>query len=142
MIASQKEPTRYEILVESPDDLAVRIVRSTSGTISVPELGVTIEPGPLSDAFVSNVEGVLERIKSVLFQAIDFAEHASEKEKGKELLEKINSIKKGDVSVRIIIDDPLGNSAIISDKAKKRVLTDEEFKKLKLGMMVLELSDR
>jgi len=38
----------------------------------------------------------------------------------------------------VVIDDPFGNSAIISEKARKRALTEQEVKELKTGMFILE----
>ena len=37
-----------------------------SAAIEIPELGVRIDPGPSCQGFVSNVEGVLDRIEQVV----------------------------------------------------------------------------
>ena len=53
-------------MVDSPEDLAIRVVRSMSASLEVPELGVRIDPGPACQGFVSNVEGVLDRIEQIV----------------------------------------------------------------------------
>ncbi|MDD5503197.1 MAG: ZPR1 zinc finger domain-containing protein [Candidatus Thermoplasmatota archaeon] len=138
LIVSQKEPTRYEIFVDSEDDMMVRVIRSTSGTIKFPDLGITVEPTPLSESFISNVEGVLNRVKDVLMQAIDGADTESQKLLGKRLAETIELVRNGKQPTTFILDDPFGNSAIVSEKVKKRLLTEEEVRELKIGMFVLE----
>lgn len=114
-----------------------RVVRSSSGTIRIPEIGATVEPGPLAESFVSNIEGVLERIKNVTGD-MD-TENSGKK---KEILERIEKIRNGEEKATLIIDDPLGNSAIIGKKAKKRKLTDNELKKLKVGMTIFDMGIR
>ena len=66
ILLSQKEPVRYTLTISSLEDLDVRVIRSSSGTIRVPELGIDVEPGPASEAYVSNVEGVLTRIRDIV----------------------------------------------------------------------------
>jgi zinc finger protein len=57
ILLCQKEPARYSLEVTDLEDLNARVIRSSSGTIRVLELGVDIEPGPASDLHISNVEG-------------------------------------------------------------------------------------
>ncbi len=135
MISSINEPTRYEYVINSKSDMRIRVVRSSSGTISIPEIGASVEPGPVSEGFVSNIEGILERIKNVTEDM-----ETKNKKKKKEILEEIEKIRNGKEKATLIIDDPLGNSAIIGKKAKKRKLTDKEIKKLKTGMIIFESS--
>lgn len=112
-----KEPTRYTFEAQNTKDLSVRIVRSSEGTIKLPSLKITIEPGPTSDGFVTNVEGILQRVKKIVEEQRDSAEDDETKKKAKNLLKKIWKIECGDEPVKIIIEDPTGNSAIISEKA-------------------------
>src|SRR3990170_4606625 len=48
------------------EDVIARVVRSSSCTIRIPEVGAVMEPGPQSEAFISNVEGVLGRFRDIL----------------------------------------------------------------------------
>ena len=114
----EKEPSRYTIEVNSDKDMSVRVVKSSSGTVKIPQLKVSIEPGVASIGYVTNIEGVLERIKKIVEDERDSTEDDDVKDNAKKLLKKIWKIKLGDLPIKIIIEDPSGNSAIISDKAK------------------------
>ncbi len=48
---NEREPARYELQFSS-NDFTTRVIRSTSGTMQIPELGVTVEPGSGSEAFI------------------------------------------------------------------------------------------
>lgn len=133
LILGEKEPVRYELRIKSKDDLNARVVRATSGTIRIPELGIDIEPGPISESFVSNIEGVLERVKGILQNVMLWGEKEKTK-RAKELLSMLEKIKAGKHEITVIIEDPLGNSAIIAEGAVKRVLSKEEAAHLKFNI--------
>ncbi|MCZ7356274.1 MAG: ZPR1 zinc finger domain-containing protein [Candidatus Methanoperedens sp.] len=137
LIMAQREPVHFELKVRDLDDLNARVVRSTSGTIRIPELGIDIEPGPASESFVSNIEGVLERVEEILEMVERWGE-AGKTERAHELMSIIERIKAGEHEVTVIIEDPLGNSAIIAEKAISRELTGEEAANLRTGMIVFE----
>ena len=133
------EPRRYEFVVEGPEDLKVRVVRSSSATIRIPELGVLIEPGPASEGFISNVEGILDRVEAVVAMMGRFAETPEEKAKASEALARIWEAREGRLRFTLIIEDPLGNSLIAPpDKSRLKVrrLTEEELKHLKSGPLI------
>jgi len=121
MVLGEAEPARWEIRVEGPEDLAARVVRSASGAIRIPELGVEIDPGPACEGFVSNVEGVLDRIEDVVTGVLTWAE-GEERENALALRERIGLAREGSVPFTLSIEDPTGNSAIISPKAEKTPL--------------------
>ena len=110
------EPLRFTFRVESIDDLSVRVVRSMSGTLRIPELGVEIDPGPACEGFVTNVEGVLERILSVVEGVLVWAED-DERTRAECLKAEIADAMAGEFPITLIIEDPTGNSAIVSDRA-------------------------
>lgn len=144
ILLSQNEPARYILEVTEPDDLDARVVRSCSGTIRIPELGVDVEPGCASESYISNVEGVLARVAGIVAFATRSAREAGNAEatrRGEEILESIDLAKKGQFKLTFLIEDPLGNSAIASDKAVKTALTDEEIACLKTGMIMLDAGD-
>ncbi|MFA4825163.1 MAG: ZPR1 zinc finger domain-containing protein [Methanoregula sp.] len=118
------EPVRYVYRAATPEDLAVRVVRSMSAAIEIPELGVRIDPGPTCQGFVSNIEGVLDRIVQAVGSAIIDGDE-EERENARILLEKIARVKCGELPVTIILEDPTGNSAIVSDRAEKSSYTVE-----------------
>ncbi len=111
-------------------------MRSKSGTIELEEIGVKIEPGPAAEGFITNVEGVLERVRETLLMAREFRRQEGDEEavkKADEILEYIEEVKEGKKPLTVRIADPLGNSALIGEKVKSRLLTEEEIKKLSLG---------
>jgi zinc finger protein len=110
------EPLRFTFRVESIDDLSVRVIRSMSGTLRIPELGVEIDPGPACEGFVTNVEGVLERIRSVVEGVLAWAE-GEERIRAECLKAEIADAIAGELPITLIIEDPTGNSAIVSDRA-------------------------
>ncbi len=118
MVLTDGEPARWELRVEQPEDLTIRVVRSSSAKLEIPELGVEIDPGPACEGFVSNVEGVLDRIDNVVAGVLTWAE-GEERENALALRERIGWAREGRVPLTLSIEDPSGNSAIISDKAKK-----------------------
>ena len=144
ILLSQKEPARYTLEVNDMNDLDARVIRSSSGTIRVPELGVDIEPGPASESYISNVEGVLDRITEVVVFATTSARQSGDNDKmcrGEQILENIELARQGQFKLTFMIEDPLGNSAIASEKAIKSLLTDEEIADLKTGTILLDACD-
>ncbi len=142
ILLTQKEPSRYTLEVTAIADLDARVIRSSSGTIRVPELGIDVEPGYASESYISNVEGVLDRIEDIVAFATRSAREASSFEstrRGEEILEKIDLARRGQFKLTFVIEDPLGNSAIASEKAVKSPLTDEDIAGLKTGMVLLDV---
>jgi zinc finger protein len=111
------EPSRWELRIEYPEDMMVRVIRSTNGAISIPELGVRIDPGPACEGFISNVEGVLVRVDGVLSNLRSWAESDEERERIDTLKESIARIQEGQLPATLVIEDLSGNSAIIADRA-------------------------
>ena len=137
LILAQRNPVHYEMKVKSVEDLDARVVRSTSGTIRIPELGIDIEPGAASESFVSNIEGVIERVEEILHNVTLWGEEEKTK-RAEELLSIFEKVRVGEYEISVIIEDPMGNSAIIADHATNRELTEEEAAELKTGMIVFE----
>lgn len=117
----QKEPCKYTLEVSSEEDLNIRIIKSAQGTVKIPHI-TTIESGPASNGYITNVEGLLRRVKHIIEMARDSEEDANIKKKAKNLLKKLGKVLFGQEKIKIIIEDPSGNSAIISDKAQKSKL--------------------
>ena len=114
--ADKKEPSRYTIEINSEKDMKIRIVKSSHAVVKIPHI-VTITPGPDSEGYVSNIEGILTRVKDQIQSARDNEEDPQAKKKAKRLLKKLNKVMWGQEKIKITIEDPSGNSAIISDKA-------------------------
>ncbi len=140
MILASKEPMRYEMSVETPEDLDARVIRSISGTIRIPEMGIVIEPGTVSESYITNIEGILQRVQSVLMTASRWVQEDEEKfSRSQELLRMLEEVIAGKEKITVIIEDPLGNSAIISKKAIVTKLSKEDAEKLNTGMIVFDI---
>jgi zinc finger protein len=113
------KPVKYSFDVESEDDLQVRVVKSAAATIKIPRIG-SIEPGETANGYVTNVEGILNRIKHQVENFKENTDDDAEKKKAKALLKKLNRALWGQDKVKIVLEDPTGNSAIISDKTVKK----------------------
>jgi len=121
----QKEPTKQEFTVADDKDLNVRVVRSSEGIVTFGKLG-SMEPGENAEGFVTNIEGLLTRFKKVvegLRLTPEEAEEASEEDveasdKAREIIKKLTKVLVGHDKLTITIEDPSGNSAIISEKTK------------------------
>lgn len=117
-ILKNAEPSRWELCIECPDDMMIRVIRSMNGAISIPELGIRIDPGPACEGFISNVEGVLNRVDAVLGSLHTWAETDDERRRIDSLRESIARVKEGELPATLVIEDLSGNSAIIADRAK------------------------
>ena len=119
--AEQKEPCKYTLEINSEEDMKIRVVKSAIAIVKVPHL-MTIESGPAANGYVTNVEGILNRMKNALESAKEDAEDPVDKKKIKNMLKKLGKVIWGKEKAKLIIEDPSGNSAIISEKAEKSKL--------------------
>lgn len=133
----QKKPVKCTLQVDQ-SKLNTRIIKSQSATISIPELGLKVEPGPQSQGYISNVEGVLVRFENALKTALNWSEDDQIKKNAINLLDELELIKKDEKKVTLVVEDPFGHSMIGTDEAQCRELTDEELKKLKTGFIILD----
>ncbi|MBI2101273.1 ZPR1 zinc finger domain-containing protein [Candidatus Woesearchaeota archaeon] len=117
----QKEPVKFEFEISSEEDMKVRVVKSSEATVKIPHV-TTITPGPAAQGYVTNIEGILNRVKYQIESLKEAAEDDEDRQKAKNLLKKLTRIAWGQEKQKIIIEDPSGNSAIISDKAIKSPL--------------------
>ncbi len=117
----QKEPVKYEFEISGEGDMKVRVVKSSEAIVKLPHIA-TITPGPASQGYVTNIEGILNRVKYQIEAAKEAEEDKAENKKAKNLLKKLMKITWGQEKQKIIIEDPSGNSAIISDKSIKSPL--------------------
>jgi zinc finger protein len=54
----------------------------------------------------------------------------------------IDAVRKGESTMTLVIDDPFGNSAIISPRAQRRMLSESEACTLKTGILTVDVSER
>ena len=113
-----KPPAKYTLDITDSEDMSIRVIKSSQATVKVPRIA-SIEPGQAADGYVTNVEGIFQRIKDQLESIKNNDDDEDAKNKARKMIKKINRIIIGQDSAKLIIEDPSGNSAIISDKAVK-----------------------
>ncbi len=138
IILQQKEPLRHSMRVCNEGDLWARVIRSTSGTIRIPEWGIDIEPGPASEAYITNIEGVIERLQSVVSMAKRWSETDEERQRAESLLDTMRAARDGKPDFTLVIEDPLGNSAVIGESVEITKLSMEEAQNLPTGMFIVQ----
>lgn len=58
-----QEPLALTVKITSLEDLKIRVIKSGTATVSIPEFRATITPGPYSEGYISNVEGILAKVE-------------------------------------------------------------------------------
>jgi zinc finger protein len=112
----QREPVKVSIDVSGEKDMEIKVVKSSNAKVKIPYIA-DIEPGEASNGYVTNVEGLLKRVRQQVEAVRDTEEDDAVVKKAKNILKKLNRVMWGDETAKIIIEDPSGNSAILSDKA-------------------------
>ena len=64
--AEGKKPGAFSLNINNSEMLSVRIIRSSSCTVRISELGLEVEPGGATTGYVSNIEGVLNRFEDAI----------------------------------------------------------------------------
>ena len=107
-------PQRLKIRVCGENDLNILVIRASTARVLIPELGVSIDPGPSSQGFLTTIEGILFRIKEILeFIRDDEDVDPSEWNKKYRLIcDALN----GRLEFTLEIIDPHGVSKIISER--------------------------
>ncbi len=109
-ILKDEKPKRYKVKVDSEEKLNYRVIRSPYGNIQIPELGIAITATGFSEAFITNIDGLILRIEDTIREKIM---NEQNKEKVKEILKKLEKARKGEIKFTLILEDVTGNSAII-----------------------------
>ena len=115
--ADRKEPCKITFEINNAKDMQVRVVKSSEATIKFPQLKMSVTPGTGSEGYVSNVEGVIYRFKKVIEDERDAADDDETRDNAKKLLKRLWKVELGEMPLKMIIEDPSGNSAVISEKA-------------------------
>ncbi|MDO8628602.1 MAG: ZPR1 zinc finger domain-containing protein [Nanoarchaeota archaeon] len=113
----EKNPVRITFTTTTEKDMNIRVIKSAAATVHLPALKMSVEPGAVAEGYITNIEGLLQRFEEVLKQEKNNEEDEKAATTAKNLLKKIWKIKLGDIPLKIIIEDPTGNSAIITPKA-------------------------
>jgi zinc finger protein len=130
-----REPIVLTAKIDSLDDLNVRVIKSGTATIIIPEFAASVTPGPYSEGYISNVEGVLAKIEDALTFMLSSAKGKT-LQKGERMLKKIRAAREQKPNFTFVMKDPFGNSALVSPsvgKVKKRTLSRNELLKVRFG---------
>ena len=134
--AEGKKAGSWTLIVSSTEHISARVVRSSSCTVRIAELGLEVTPGSSSTGYISNVEGVLDRFASAIGtirRQTDVENDEVTKTKCDELLSKIDMVKSGGLVVTLELLDPVGHSQILHEEAVSSEISDEDAKELDPG---------
>ncbi|MEO3993374.1 MAG: ZPR1 zinc finger domain-containing protein [Desulfurococcaceae archaeon TW002] len=93
--------------VKNQEDLNALVIKSSTATVEIPELGIEILPGPAAQGYITTVEGLLERILENTP-----SECFEESNSCYEFVKKVKKAMNGEINFTIILTDPYGRSTI------------------------------
>ena len=136
-----KKPSVWSLVIDNSELMTTRVVRSSSCTVRIVELGLEVEPGDNATGYISNVEGVLKRFSDAISMiqrgAIRDGQEGKEKvESCQELIDRISRVKKGQEPVELLLLDPNGHSQILHESATSTELSEEEIAALATGPQI------
>lgn len=111
------QPGKYTLHVMN-GDLTAKIFRSPTGLINLPEADFEIEPGTAAEYFVTNVEGILNRMiqwTQVMLAQNEDQEHVEQKIRS--TLKILSECKEGMKNFTLILTDLRGGSYISTANA-------------------------
>ncbi len=134
--AEAREGSCQTYLIDSIDDLKVRVIRGSACTVRLLELDLEVRPGSHSTGYVSNIEGVLNRFQDV----IDMVDRQAAIEANEEdivglakLTQAMIEIREGQRETTLQFLDPHGHSMILTENVQTRPLTQGEIEDLPVG---------
>ena len=140
---TNREPVFLRVKIRSLKDLNIKVIKSGTATVDIPEFKATITPGPNSEGYITNVEGILEKIEDALTFMLSSVDSVRLR-KGKKTLKQIRDAREGKSHFTLIIQDPLGNSGLVAEadqsKITKRKLTNKELARIKFGQYAVQIN--
>lgn len=133
MSVNTRKPMESKVEVRNEKDLETKLVKGSTGTVKIPQLGVIVEPGGAAEGYITNLEGFLDRVVQAAKILAD-ADYKEEEKNARKLankeLRKLQDAKKGLIPFTVIVKDPLGNSTLIGNNVEHRFLEKEEIEEL------------
>ncbi|MDP2666221.1 MAG: ZPR1 zinc finger domain-containing protein [Candidatus Diapherotrites archaeon] len=130
------QPMGFEIIIKDEKGLSAKLIRNSSGTVEIPQIGFRMEPGMVSEGFYTNIEGLLERVEMVLDSFIRNG-NAEEKNNARAVREIVTQFREGKTPFTVRVLDPDGGSAILGERVKKWKLTEKEIAELGRGITLV-----
>lgn len=118
-----KGHTLHEYSVDSIDDGTTKIVRAKNGHVSIPELGVKIEPVNEPMTWIRNVEGILNDIRTKIELMIKDPENEHTKNLAEQRLQLLDEMLEYKIPFTLIVEDMTGNSIILPARNDKLKIT-------------------
>ncbi len=117
------EPTRIIVKVRNMNDLNALVIKSSTATVKIPELGIEIYPGPAAPGYITTIEGILHRVLDHVPSEC-FIKDSTCYYKVKEIKEAIDGKK----NFTLIIEDPFGRSDVLGHNLdiRKERLSEKE----------------
>ncbi len=119
-MAEGGEPERLEVRVERPSDLNILVIKSSTASLELPELGVKITPGPASQGIITTVEGILHRVLEVL--DVLCSDPSADMEECRRRRGELEKALQGARPFTLVITDPDGASKVVRDEESKEKL--------------------
>lgn len=141
LLTRHRQPLRITLRVEHPDQRSARVARSSSGTVRIPELGASMEPGPRAEAFVTNVEGVVRKFLDIVRGQEAVADSPAARDRLAAVRARIEGMIEGREPFTFVLEDPTGNSEVLHKDAIRETLSAEEAARLKSSEAILDLAD-
>ena len=137
--AEGKKPGGCSLIINKPEHIRSRVVRSSSCTVRIKELDLEVKPGSSSTGYVSNVEGVIDRFMDVIVMVTRQAYVEDSDMSDIKTLEKMHTtlleLKEDPIPTPVTLEflDPNGHSQILHEDAVMRELLPNELDDLPVG---------
>lgn len=132
--AEGKKHGASSLFISGEEELRARVVRSSSCSISIPELELEVNPGTSSPGYVSNIEGVIDRFIQVVEMVLKDLDDPTQVGAATRILLVLYEVKEGRGSgITVELLDPHGHSMVLHENTVNRELTKEELESLPVG---------
>lgn len=106
-------PVEIVYRVERPGDERPIVVKSASAIVRIPELQIEVHPSLASRGIITTIEGIILDI----LEKVEMACSWERVGRCDELIEALKKAASGLRPLTIVIEDPLGGSRVLSEKA-------------------------
>ncbi len=118
-LSEKNFPKIQKVKIENKKDLEKRVVKSKYCFIKIPELDLEINPGPNSECYISNLEGLIDRLIDSFKKIKTVKKSKKNKEKMNDKIKTLKNVKKLKEKITIIFKDETRHSIIINSKKVK-----------------------
>ena len=133
--AEGRKPGGWNFEIANEKDLNARVIRSSSCTVSIPELDLEVNPGGNATGYVTNMEGLLNRFIKIVEMVMKDLDESEEENLStlRNMLHRLENAGLEGEGLLVELLDPHGLSQILHPDAVDRDLTTEEIARLPVG---------